>query len=70
MLATELSVPHADASQPVLDFWYYSCPSNQINIDLNIELTDLILEVKELEVIHQNSIRLTSLITFFHKAML
>ena len=52
LLATEPSVSHAEASQSVIDFWYYSCPSNQINIDQNVELTDLILEVKELWVIH------------------
>ena len=48
-VSTEPSVPHAEASQSVLEFWYCSCPTIQLNVDLNIELTNLRLEVKQVQ---------------------
>ena len=40
LLATEPSVPCAEASLSVLNFWYYSLITTQINIELSIELTN------------------------------
>ena len=54
------------------EFWYYSCPTIQMNIDLNIERTDLILEMKELQVIHKKfySYQINKSHHFFHEAIL
>ena len=40
MLATESSVAHAEASQSVLDLWYYILITTQINIESGIDITD------------------------------
>ena len=39
-VSTESSLPHAEVSQSVLDFWYYSCPTIQSNIKTSIAITD------------------------------
>ena len=40
LLVTEPSVFHAEASQSVLDFWYYSINTRRTNIEKSIDITD------------------------------